>query len=416
VAVAVAFFILFASMSAGLQDFIDDELGRSRPVHIFLEPGSPNPFDEMELGLIEGVVATSLARTSTPGWVTPRVELPVSSILGDEPVRLWGVDMVEGTDLATPPYNTNAVLGSGRHLVTDDAGSTGDAIPAVMGASAKEALFPRRALDDVVSIGPDGSVDPWWMASASDYPVDGTEQVTVLARGPVDARLVGVLEPGQGPDLDWGIFVPIEPLLSKLGQTTTVGSSTVYYPQIVVTVGDGSSVDVEALEANIVLQVPGIEGTDDAWDRSSFEDVYGGTSEAIDGWLLVVTLILVIMLVAGVSDTTLVAVADRRREIATLRAVGVHRGQVQRLILTEVVSLAAIGLAAGTMAGILLSLLFGHFHETTGGQGVFLAPVTLDPLVLMGAVTLALGTAVLAAAYPAMRAAGEPPTEALRYE
>ena len=137
---------------------------------------------------------------------------------------------------------------------------------------------------------------------------------------------------------------------------------------------------------------------------------------ALDGWLLVITAVLVVMLVAGVSDTTLVAVTDRRREIATLRALGIGRWQVSSLVLTEITMLVTVGLALGLVLGSALALVFGYLHDTTGGSGVFLAPTSLDPLVLVAAATLALGSAALAAAYPASRAAGQPPTEALRYE
>ena len=129
-----------------------------------------------------------------------------------------------------------------------------------------------------------------------------------------------------------------------------------------------------------------------------------------------VTAVLVVMLVAGVSDTTLVAVTDRRREIATLRAVGIGRGRVSRLILSEVMVLVVAGLVLGLVIGSALALLFGYMHDATGGEGVFLAPTSLNALVLGGAVLLSLGSAALATVYPATRAAGQLPTEALRYE
>ncbi len=292
---------------------------------------------------------------------------------------------------------------------------TAGVIPCVLGAGAREALYPNVVEGSVISIGSDGSVDPWWMPDAASYPIEGKGTVSSLPRGPVEARVVGAFAPGQGEEMDLSIFVPVHSLLRALGQHDATGDEY-YYPLAVVVVEDGSGVDVRSLEATIALALPGTSGTDDAWDAEAFKEAYGGTSAALDGWLRIVTVIMAVMLVAGVSDTTLVVVADRRREIATLRAVGLRRDQVARLVLQEVMVLALAGLLAGILAGAGLALLFGQLHASTGGSGVFLAPVSLDAWVVAGAAVLAIGAAILAAAYPARRAAGGSPTEALRYE
>ena len=415
VALAVAFFILFAAMSAGLGDFIEDELGRPRPLTLYLEPGSPTPYDAQDLGIIALAVEQVLGGEDTDRWTLPRVELPVSSEKADGPIRMWGVQAATDEGVATPPYDPTTDLLWGRHLERADYDATDGIMACVLGDGAHRALFPQATEGSRVYIGPDGSVDPWWMPDASEYPLESKGTVTAWPRGPVEARVVGVLEPGQRDEMDMGVFVPIHPLLRMLGQRDAPTDSY-YYPMAVVVVEDGSGVDVQALEATIAQALPGTGGTDDSWDREAFEEAYGSTSEALEGWLKIVTAIMVVMLVAGVSDTTLVAVADRRREIATLRAVGLRRGQVSRLVLLEVMTLAVMGLVAGLLVGSGLALLFGHLHEATDGSGVFLAPVSLDPWVMAGAVVIALGAAALAAAYPAHRAAGGSPMEALRYE
>ena len=199
-----------------------------------------------------------------------------------------------------------------------------------------------------------------------------------------------------------------------VGQTG--GTRGTWYPTVVVSIADGNRVDIRDLENDIVAVVPGAQGTDDAWEAEAFEAAYGGAATALDGWLMVVSAILVVLRVAGVSDTTLVAVTERRREMATLRAVGLGRREVYRLVLQEVLALALVGLAVGLLAGIALALLFGHMHEVTGGEGVFLAPVSIGLWAVGGAVALALGSALVAAAYPASRASRNMPMEAMRNE
>ncbi len=414
VAVAVAFFVLFASMSAGLNRFIDDELERPRTTHIYLESGSPTPFSSDQLGLIELVASRSEADTGVPHYVTPRSVHTIRTST-ERPVRLWGVMVLQDGDMVSPPYDTSTDLAWGRHLSSEDASNLSDPIPVVLGHSANEALNPNSGTLMFITLRPDRDVTPWWMPDANDYPLEARDAVTSSPRGPVEGRVVGVMSPDQGEDLDWGVFASVEPLLGLLGQHDESRGKT-YYPQVVVTIDDGSRVDVRDLEETLVETVPGIQGTDDHWDPEEFKATYGGAVGALDGWLVIITVVLVIMLVAGVSDTTLVAVTDRKREIATLRAVGIGRRQVSRLVLTEVLLLVGTGLLVGLVIGSSLALLFGYLHDTTGGSGAFLAPTELSPLVLVGAATLALSAAVMAAAYPALRAAGQRPTEALRYE
>ena len=419
VAIAVTLFVLFAAMSAGLTEFIDGELERPRTTHIYLNSGSPTPFSPEDVGLIELVVSRSEAETDVPHWITPRAQLQVSSTPRESPLRAWGVSILS-SGVVSPPYDTDAVLETGRHLEAADGANMSERIPVVLGSEYRRVVGPRLSFNmssgrSFVPLIPDDDVGPWWMPDAEDYPLEGRNSVTSEPRGPVRCEVVGILKPGQGAELDWGAFVPLDPLLRLLGQHDDARGKT-FYPQVVVTIEDGSRVDVRDLEETLVETLPGIQGTDDHWAPEQFKATYGGAVDALEGWLIIITAVLVVMLVAGVSDTTLVAVTDRRREIATLRAVGIGRRKVSRLVLSEVMALVVAGLVLGLVIGSALALLFGYMHDATGGEGVFLAPTSLNALVLGGAALLALGSAALATAYPASRAAGQPPTEALRYE
>ena len=420
VAVAVAFFVLFGSLSAGLHDHVASELGRARPAHIYLSRESPTPYSGVALELIRGIVAQAMeddGRGEGGGdWnVSPRVALTLSAPSDDAPVRLLGV--APGVLAGPSPDEAGARLDFGRHLTAADDTSNGTVLPCVMGATALARLSPGadgRTLVDI-QLGPDGSVDPWWFPSASDYDVSVEASYTVEPRGPLSAEVVGTLAPGQGDALDSAVFVPVHPLLLALDQYDPV-FDLFYYPEVVVTFADGGRVDVASIEEAIGAAVPLTGGTADGWDRAAFERTYGEVTRTLDSWLVIITAVMALMLAAGLSDTMLVAVADRRSEIATLRAVGASRGRVAGLVLAEVLLLSAIGLIAGLLAGGALAAAFGHLHATTGGAGVFFAPVRPSPWVVAAAVALGLGVAALAGLYPARRAARQSPTEALRYE
>ncbi|MFC2030164.1 ABC transporter permease [Chloroflexota bacterium] len=105
-------------------------------------------------------------------------------------------------------------------------------------------------------------------------------------------------------------------------------------------------------------------------------------------------------------------VVERTREIGMMRAVGMTRGQVMRLILTEATFLGILGSAVGVGLGILLSRGSIRAMEWVLGQEVKEIPVPAAGL----ATSIAIGVVVtlVAAAIPAWQAGRVSPLEALR--
>jgi len=108
----------------------------------------------------------------------------------------------------------------------------------------------------------------------------------------------------------------------------------------------------------------------------------------------------VIIAVLGIVNTLALSVIERTREIGLLRAVGLSRAQLRRMVRLESVVIsvygAALGLALGTVFGVSLT-------RALAGQGieVLVVPGTrLAAFLLVGAVI-----GVLAAVWPARRAA-----------
>jgi len=107
----------------------------------------------------------------------------------------------------------------------------------------------------------------------------------------------------------------------------------------------------------------------------------------------------------GITNIMLVTVTERTREIGIRKAIGATPGVILAQFLTEVTLLSMIGGALGVLAGLI----------GTGFQIVGVKPV-LVPL----SIPLALGVSVLIGlifgGFPANRAAGMRPADALRYE
>lgn len=414
VAVAVAFFVVFASMSAGLHQHVEDELERARPAHVHLEPRTSTPFSTGDLGVATAVVSAFMERTgggsAGADWtVEGQMSLPLSLPSAGPPITLWGIaPRASGGGPAPAPDERSATLEWGRHLNASDDSAAG--LACVLGASAAAQLFPGTSEGSVVQLGSDNTVDPWRLPSAEAYPLEAGGTYVTAVRGPLAVTVVGLLASGQGDALDAAVVVALQPLLRALGQHDPT-SGVSYFPRIVVSVADGARTDLDALGADLAHAMPRATGWDDGWDRSTYERTYGQAQRALDTWLAVVSSVMALMVVAGVSDTMLVAVADRRTELATLRAVGTSRSRLVRLVLMEVLLLGAVGVVAGMAAGAAIVWAMG-----LGGAGPLVATPRLTALVAGAAVALGLGTAVLAGLYPARRAGRERPTEALRYE
>jgi ABC-type antimicrobial peptide transport system permease subunit len=133
--------------------------------------------------------------------------------------------------------------------------------------------------------------------------------------------------------------------------------------------------------------------------------------EAMDAILAAISFLAIFVGGLGVMNTMLMAVLERTREIGVLRALGWHRRRILGLILKEAVLLGFMG----GFAGILIALGLGALFSKTPMVGEMLSPVW-EYDIFIRAIIIALLLGVLGGLYPAFRATGLQPVEALRYE
>ena len=128
-------------------------------------------------------------------------------------------------------------------------------------------------------------------------------------------------------------------------------------------------------------------------------------------YLLYVLLALsVVVSLFGIVNTLVLTVYERTRELGMLRAVGMTRSQTRSMIRHESIVTSLIGAALGMMVGVFLALLVTHALSSNGI--VFAVPW----LSLVYFVLAAIVIGIVAAIWPARRAAGLNVLEALQYE
>jgi putative ABC transport system permease protein len=124
--------------------------------------------------------------------------------------------------------------------------------------------------------------------------------------------------------------------------------------------------------------------------------------------LYVLLALSVLVSLFGIVNTLVLTVFERTRELGMLRAIGLTRRQVKRMIRQESVMTALIGAVIGIVLGLVLaSLLAARLDEIS-----FTVPV--GQLVAFAVVSVVVG--IVAAIWPARRAAKLDPLEALQYE
>jgi putative ABC transport system permease protein len=138
-------------------------------------------------------------------------------------------------------------------------------------------------------------------------------------------------------------------------------------------------------------------------------------AQMLTGYQMGLTVFSVIAIFAGaflIYNAFLMTVIERKREIGTLRTLGMTQGQVQRQILLEAGLIGIGGATLGIGAGILLAFGLIKGMELLLGQTVRTLMVPWDGLVL--SFVIGVGATAVAALIPAVQASRVSPLEALR--
>jgi putative ABC transport system permease protein len=128
------------------------------------------------------------------------------------------------------------------------------------------------------------------------------------------------------------------------------------------------------------------------------------------GLVYVMLALAIVISLLGIVTTLALSIHERTRELGMLRAVGMSRKQVRRLVRYEAVITALIGAVLGTILGVIFATLVSRPLADEGFELSY-PIVTLVILLILAALA-----GVLAAIWPARRAAKLDVLRALAYE
>jgi putative ABC transport system permease protein len=177
-----------------------------------------------------------------------------------------------------------------------------------------------------------------------------------------------------------------------------------------VLVSAASGVAPAAMERRVKQLVEQRYPSAEALDQEELKSYQEEQINALVGLVYALLSLAVIVSIFGIVNTLALSIHERTRELGMLRAIGMTRRQVRRVIRYEAVITALIGALLGAALGVLFAALISR---PLADEGFELAYPVGQLLVIL---VLAAFAGVLAAIGPARRAAKLDVLEALAYE
>jgi putative ABC transport system permease protein len=264
----------------------------------------------------------------------------------------------------------------------------GDGLPDSPSPPGDESALVARGLAESLGVGPGDTIT---LVATTD-----TGSLNAL-----DVRIAGVITTGVA-ELDTRYLKLQLAAAQRLAQTETVSN-------LLVGLDDTRGTEAALAAVRARLAEPPTAGALAVTPWTERAPFYAQVRDLYLGIFVFLGTIVVVLVVLAASNTLVMAVLERVREIGTLRAIGTSRGQIAALIVAEAAWLGLIGAVLGGGLGLVAIL-----GLNAAGLRMPPPPGAVDPIDLrlaivpdafLGAAALLVAVLLVAAIVPAARAA-----------
>jgi putative ABC transport system permease protein len=387
--IGVAAVITLLSIGDGVTRYVADQFSGLGTNLVYIvpeqeQPGPPgsDPLTESSLTLRDAQLLSDTSLVPGADQVAPALFKSIELQYGGNLHTVLG-------RASTPAYLEINNLTVDRGRAFDQTDYDGQSRVVVIGPDTADALFPE-------------GIDP----------VD--QEVRVNG---INFRVIGVLEAkgasGIGGSQDDIAILPLTTAQARLFDSRSSRTGDYLVDVILIQAADDEAIDSVIIDASTQLRINhdiAFRDDDDfqILTQGDFIQAFGAVTGVLTLFLGAIASISLLVGGIGIMNIMLVSVTERTREIGLRKAVGARRRDILWQFLTEAITLALLGGILGILVGVLAA------------WAINLAVPQLDTSVTVNSIALAVGFSVAVGLffgiYPASRAAGLNPIEALRFE
>jgi putative ABC transport system permease protein len=341
-----------------------------------------------------------------------------TKLLDDDAIE--EIEALAGVETIVPTMFVNGTIEVGRYTTTSNITGID---PEQMEVQMYDGRFLRQNDRDVIVVGyavDDEFREKKTQKLVEDLDIVGKKAEIIIERWTEEGeeesksfrvRIVGIIEE-QSTEDDYSIYMPLE-LAIEIKEWMT------QEPNIIKEEGYDSLI-VVAADSSVVTDVT--EAIDElGYQAFSFKSIVDSMNQVfviLEIGLLGIGAITLVVAALGIINTMLMSIIERTQEIGIMKVIGASNRDVTRIFLIEALFIGLLGGIGGVALGYVASKLIDVFAGVyMSGAGATAQSIVVMPLWLVAfAVGFAMVVGLISGVYPAGKAAGLSPVEALRHQ